>query len=143
MKNLITVLVLAMTTVAYGQDAYTGMRGGESAEIIEVKGIGEIEVGGMYTFTAKGRELENFQEIIDKTVEVLTENGIDFSDQFGTHGDIDFTHAFESASIHYQIVRDNTVQISWIISTDNGIGVLAFLELHNTLFEFSVEARYL
>lgn len=151
MKNLIGVLVMMMIAIgANGQGepiVGTGIleaEGSGEKEVINVKGVGPMEVGGFYTtFSFNNTSIEAFREVIDTALKVLTANGVKFKDQLSNESDFKFKNISKLTSTYDRVIKGETVMISWVISTNDGIAVLAFLILKPTTFDFEVDPRYM
>lgn len=146
MKYLALVIGIVLAASVYGQEkpnTWTDKTEGTTNEKVYVGGIDSLEVGSVYSIVALNRDLPAFQEVIDEAVRVLEANGIEFKDQYNSDSDFKFKDPEKASDVHFKIVRGGSVQISWVISTDNGIAVLAFLFLETTGFNFEVDPRYI
>jgi hypothetical protein len=103
-----------------------------------------MEVGGFYTtFSFNNTSIEAFREVIDTALKVLTANGVKFKDQLSNESDFKFKNISKLTSTYDRVIKGETVMISWVISTNDGIAVLAFLILKPTTFDFEVDPRYM
>lgn len=144
MKNVILVLsIVATVFISHGQNSFMENIKGDSTETVFVEGIDSIQVGGLYRAVALDTDFPAFQEVIDEAIRVLRNNGIRFVDQFSNESNVRFKNINKAENVYRKVIAGKSVKISWVISVDDNIAVIAFLFLEDTGFRFEVDPRYL
>ena len=147
MKNLIKVLVMMMiATMAIAQDesilAYTVIEAEveEKIEVINVEGIGPIDVGStIILFSYYGESVEAYKEIISATTKFLNLNGVEFNDHVLNVSEFEINDEINLICAYDRTMNGENVRLGWIVDHNDKVGSLVYLRLKNNIFELKIE----
>ncbi|MDC0100439.1 hypothetical protein OAI90_09120 [Crocinitomicaceae bacterium] len=147
MKNLIKVLVMMMiATMAIAQDesilAYTVIEAEveEKIEVINVEGIGPIDVGStIILFSYYGQSVEAYKEIILATTKFLNLNGVEFNNHVLNESEFEINEEINLICAYDRTMNGENVRLGWIVDHNDKVGSLVYLRLKNNIFELKIE----
>ena len=137
MKNLIGVLVMMMTaTMAIAQDeptlAYIVLEaeGEEKKEVINVEGIGPIDVGSTHIlFSYHGQSVEAYKEVIATTKEFLNLNGVEFNDHYFNESEFEINDEINLICAYDRTMNGENVSLGWVVDYNDKVDLFFYLEL--------------
>jgi len=146
-KLALMILVVAFVGsmfAAYGQipDVYHEFRNGPYRKTMEIKGVGEVQLGGRYQATATNRNFTAFKEVIERTQSILDSNNVSW-DSYKGEVETNGISLDSLESLHFNIATGGHMNIKWEFEKNGTTVIVATLYLYITGYRLEVHPRYL